>query len=58
MTASFFLVLLGVAPLRGSYAKYSTKYRKNKGLKKLYFILHAERLHDMMQIKETARIKL
>jgi hypothetical protein len=66
-------VLLGVAPLRGLYkskgiftafrpltglhTKYSTKYRKNKGLKKLYFILHAERLHDMMQIKETAQDK-
>ena len=44
-------------PLTGSYAKYSTKYRKNKGLEKLYFILHAERLHDMMQIKETAQDK-
>lgn len=57
MTASFFLVLLGVAPLRGSYAKYSTKYRKNEGLKKLHFILHIKRRHDMMQIKETAQDK-
>ncbi|OKZ68120.1 MAG: hypothetical protein BHV93_14090 [Clostridiales bacterium 52_15] len=47
MTASFFLVLLGVAPLRGGHTKYSTKYRKNEGLKKLHFILHTERLHDM-----------
>lgn len=57
MTASFFLVLLGIAPLRGSYAKYSTKYQKNEGLKKLHFILHIKRRHDMMQIKETAQDK-
>lgn len=57
MTASFFLVLLGVAPLRGGHTKYSTKYRKNEGLKKLHFISHTERLHDMMQIKETAQDK-
>ena len=44
-------------PLTGLYTKYSTKYRKNEGLKKLHFILHAERLHDMMQIKETAQDK-
>ena len=53
MTASFFLVLLGVAPLWGGHTKYSTKCRKNEGLKNL----HTERLHDMMQIKETAQDK-
>lgn len=44
-------------PLTGLHTKYSTKYRKNKGLKKLHFILHIKRRHDMMQIKETAQYK-
>ena len=44
-------------PLTGLHTKYSTKYRKNEGLKKLHFILHIKRRHDMMQIKETAQDK-